>query len=138
MKLTPYNPFNLTRADLNDWFQHPLSGFPGLSRIFNMEGVMGRLATDVHEDKDNFYATFEVPGVKKEDVKVELNDRLLTVNVSRKEKNGDQESSFTSTRSITVPESVKAEGITAKVEDGILTVTLPKGEERKGRNIEIS
>jgi HSP20 family protein len=138
MKLTNYHPFGLTRADLNDWFQHPLAGFPSLSRFFSMDSPLGRLAADVHEDKDNYYASFEVPGVKKEDVKVELNDRLLSVTVTKKDKSGEQESSFTSTRSISVPESVKADTISAKIEDGILTVTLPKGEDRKGRSIEIA
>ncbi|HSJ02473.1 MAG: Hsp20/alpha crystallin family protein [Verrucomicrobium sp.] len=129
MKLTRYN-------------QIPFAGFPSLSRLFDWEptfgAVSGRLATDIHEDKDNYFATFEVPGVKKEDVKVELNERLLTVTVQRKQKNGETESSFTSTRSVSVPDSVKSESISAKVEDGLLTVTLPKAEERKPRNIEIS
>ncbi len=136
MKLTNYNPFGLSRTDLTDWFQ---GGFPALmNRLFSLDSAVGRLAADVHEDKDNFYATFEVPGVKKDDVKLELNDRLLTVTVSRKDKSGEQESSYSSTRSISVPDSVKADAITAKVEDGILTVTLPKGEERKARLIEIA
>lgn len=138
MKLMNYNPFGLTRADLNDWFQHPLAGLPSLTRFFSLDSAIGKLAADVHEDKDNFYASFEVPGVKKEDVKVELNDRLLTVNVSRKDKSGDEQSTYTYSRSISVPDSVKADAITAKVEDGILTVTLPKGEDRKARNIEIA
>ena len=124
----------------------PLSsfvGFPSFSRLFDWESAfgnaaLGHLATDIHEDKDNYYATFEVPGVKKEDVRVELNDRLLTVTVARKEKSGESESSYTSTRSISVPDSVKSDAILAKLEDGILTVTLPKSEERKPRSIDVA
>jgi HSP20 family protein len=130
-------------TDFDEWFRNPFAGLPSLSRFFDWEDAMGsqalgRLATDIHEDKDNYYASFEVPGVKKEDVKIELNDRMLTVTVDRKEKSGDSESSYTSARSISVPDGVKSDGILAKLEDGILTVTLPKSEERKPRNITVS
>jgi len=145
MKLTPYkNPSSrLSRVtDFDGWFRNPLAGLPAFSRLFDWESfgdqALGRLATDIHEDKDNYYASFEVPGVKKDDVKIELNDRMLTVTVDRREKSGESESSFTSTRSISVPDSVKPEGILAKLEDGILTVTLPKSEERKPRTIEVA
>jgi HSP20 family protein len=144
MKLTPYNPSSsLSRVtDFDDWFRNPFASLPALSRFFDWEGgfgsqALGRLATDIHEDKDNYYASFEVPGVKKEDVKIELNDRMLTVTVDHREKSGDSESSYSSTRSISVPDSVKSDGIVAKLEDGILTVTLPKSEERKPRTINV-
>jgi HSP20 family protein len=142
MKLIRYNnPFSsLGRvADFDDWFRNPFASLPSLSRFFNWnDSGAGSLATDIHEDKDNYMARFEMPGVKKEDVKIELNDRLLTVSAEKKEKTGDEESSFSYSRSISVPDSVKADAITAKLEDGILTVTLPKSEERKPRNIELS
>src|SRR6187401_703809 len=97
MKLTRYNvpQSGLARvADFDEWFRNPFVGLPSLSRLFDWESAfgsqaLGRLATDIHEDKDNYYATFEVPGVKKEDVKIELNNRLLTVIVDRKEKTGE-------------------------------------------------
>lgn len=145
MKLTRFNsPASLARvADFDEWFRSPFAGFPAFSRLLDWDGAFGgqnpgRLATDIHEDNDNYYATFEVPGVKKEDVKIELNERLLTVSVSRKEKTDEGESSFSSSRSISVPETVKSDAILAKLEDGILTVTLPKSEERKPRNIEVA
>jgi HSP20 family protein len=138
-----YTPSSLLRTTgLNELFNNPFAGFSALSRAFDWDngsnGSPGSLATDIHEDKDNYYATFEVPGVKKEDVKVELHDRLLTVAVTRKEKTGDAESSYSSSRSISVPDSVKAEGILARMEDGLLTVTLPKAEELKPRTISVS
>jgi HSP20 family protein len=146
MKLIPSNnpSSGLGRVtDFDDWFRNPFAGLPAFSRLFDWEGAfgsqaLGRLATDIHEDKDNYYATFEVPGVKKDDVKIELNDRLLTVTVERKEKTGESESSYSSVRSISVPDSVKSDAILARLEDGILTVTLPKSEERKPRHIEVA
>lgn len=128
-------------SDFDDWFRSPFSSFPSsLSRLFDWNrfaGALGEtsLATDIHEDRDHYYARFEMPGVKKEDVKIELNKNLLTVLAEKKEKNGDEESSYSLGRSISVPDGVKAEAIHAKLEDGILTVTLPKTEERKPKTI---
>jgi HSP20 family protein len=143
MKLARYTPsFDLGRvADFDQWLRNPFAGFPAVGQLLNdfmTSGQTGRLATDVHEDKDNFYARFELPGIKKEDVKVEVHDRLLTVNADRREKEGETESSFTMSRSISVPEGVRGDAINAKLEDGILTVTLPKQEQRKPKLIEIT
>lgn len=145
MKLIRTNPFSINRvSDFEQWVRHPLAGLPSLSSFINnlgevFPGVSGdKLAVDVHEDKDNYFASFEVPGVKKEDVKIELNNGLLTVSVEKREKDGDKESSFSLTRSVSVPDVVNAEAIAAKLEDGILTVTLPKQERSKPRSITLN
>lgn len=148
MKLTPFNSANLARvSDFDDWFRHPFGGFaslPSLSQFFgNLPEFFapvsaGRLAVDVFEDKDSYHARFEVPGVKKEDVKVELENRLLTVSVEKKEKTAQGEQSYTLSRSVSVPDGVNPESIAAKLEDGMLTVTLPKAEHRKPKTIEIT
>ena len=123
---------------------HPFAGLPSLGQFFSnlgevFPGVTGdKLAIDVHEDKDNYFASFEVPGVKKEDVKLELNSGMLTVSAEKREKNGDNESSYSLTRSVSVPDGVNVEAIAAKLEDGILTVTLPKAEHRKPRTIALN
>lgn len=143
MKLTRFTPssFDLGRvADFDQWLRHPFAGLPGVGQLLGefFPGTSGRLATDVHEDSNNYYATFELPGVKREDIKVEVHDRLLTVSADRREKEGDKEQSFTLTRSVSVPEGVRADAIAAKLEDGILTVTLPKQESRKPKVVEVT
>ena len=145
MKIIRSNPFSLGRvSDFEEWFRHPLAGLPSLGQFFSnlgevFPGVTGdKLAVDVHEDKDNYFASFEVPGVKKEDVKLELNSGMLTVSAEKREKNGDNESSYSLTRSVSVPDGVNVEAIAAKLEDGILTVTLPKAEHRKPRTITLN
>ena len=143
MKLTRFtSPFDLGRvADFDQWLRQPLSTFPGVGQFLNeiLPGtVSSRLATDVHEDQNNFYALFELPGVKKEDVKVEVHDRLLTVSAERREKKDETEQSFTVSRSVTVPEGIKGDAINAKLEDGVLTITLPKQAPRQPRSIEVS
>ena len=77
------------------------------------------------------------PGLKKEDFKINLDQNILTVSFEQKEENNEEtaekwirsEYHFRSfKRSFTLNEKVNASGITAKYEDGILNVTLPKKE----------
>jgi len=143
MKLTRYTPsFDLGRvADFDTWLRHPFAGFPVMGALLNeyLPGAAtGRMAADVYEDKDNYFARFELPGVKKEDIKVEVHDRLLTVSAERCEKAGEAEHSYSLSRSISVPEDVRADIIAAKLEDGVLTVTLPKQEQRKPRLVAVN
>jgi HSP20 family protein len=63
---------------------------------------------------------------------------MLTVTAEKREKNGENESSYTLSRSISVPDGVNVEAITAKLEDGILNLTLPKAEHKKPRTIELN
>jgi len=145
MKLIPRSnhPTHLSRVtDFDDWFRNPFAALPSFGRFFELPGYFTgaaslRLAADIHEDNEHYYARFEVPGVKKEDVKVELNNNILTVCADRKEKTAESESSYTLSRSVSVPEGVNGETISAKLEDGVLTVTLPKAEHRKPRTIQV-
>lgn len=144
MKLTRPNPANLARvADFDEWLRHPFAGFPAFGSLFDVGNFFGanvpaRLATDVYEDADNFYARFEIPGVRKEDVKLELHDRMLTVTAEKREKSGEDERSYSLSRSVSVPDSVAEDRISAKLENGLLTVALPKQEHRKPRTIEVN
>lgn len=145
MKLIRSTPSALARvSDFDEWFRHPFAGLPSLGHFLGNLGEIfpgvpsDKLAVDVHEDKDAYHASFEVPGVKKEDVKIELNNGMLTVSAEKREKNGDNESSYSLSRSVSVPEGVNAEAISAKLEDGILRVTLPKAEHRKPRTIALN
>ena len=144
MKLTRPMTSNFARvAGFDEWLRHPFAGFPAFGSLFDVGNHLGnnvpaRLATDVYEDADNFYARLEIPGVKKEDVKLELRDRTLTVSAEKREKSGEDEQSYRLTRSVSVPDSVAEDRITAKLENGLLIVTLPKQEHRKPRTIEVN
>ena len=145
MKLTRYTPSNYgSRAtSLDQFFRNPFFGQQAMNSLFDLGSFFGttagvQLATDVFEDADNFYARFEVPGVKKEDVKLDLNNGLLSVTVEKREKTEDGEQARSATRSLSVPESVAPDKVSAKLEDGVLTVTLPKQEDRKPRTIQVA
>jgi HSP20 family protein len=102
-------------------------------------------AVDLFEDKDNVFVKAELPGLKKEDIDVSLEDGVLTISGERKseEKVEGQEARRSERfygqfrRSITLSSEVKADHVTATYKDGVLTVALPKVEAAKPKQIEI-
>ena len=93
-----------------------------------------RFPVDLYEDKDNLYVRAELPGVTREAINVEVVEDYLNLNVSRK----SGEETFNLARSITIPEAVQADKVSAGYENGVLTVTLPKQEQVKPRKITVS
>ena len=91
---------------------------------------------DVSEDDKTIYIDADMPGVKKEDVKISMDEDILTINAERtheeEEKKKDYhriERSYGSmSRSFTVGENVDADGIEAKYDNGVLHIVLPKKE----------
>ncbi|MFW6078875.1 MAG: Hsp20/alpha crystallin family protein [Gemmatimonadota bacterium] len=109
------------------------------------EAVGWAPATDVVEQPEEFEVTVELPGMRREDVHVELQDRQLTVRGEKREERERRderrhliERSYGSfTRSLTLPRSVDPDRIDARFEDGVLRVRLPKSEAGQGRRIRI-
>jgi HSP20 family protein len=103
---------------------------------------------DVREDADHFYVEAELPGFKKDDVEITLENQQLTISAERKEdqrqdgEKGDllhHERRYTRfLRSFTLPPTVDEQTVNAKLADGILTITLNKREETKPRKITVS
>jgi HSP20 family protein len=146
-------------------YQSPeLAAWTPLDRLASLRDEMNRLfdfswpsrdsglfsgwspALDVHDDKDNFIVTCELPGMKKEEIDISLHDGVLTISGERKQEHetgkGD---TFRSERyfgkfqrSVTLPASVDGGKVKASYKDGILRVELPKAEEAKPRQIEVN
>jgi len=103
-------------------------------------------ALDVYQNNDVVTVKAELPGLKKEDIEVTLHDGVLSLAGERKsESTQDQGETHRSERyfgkfqrSVTLPSPVKADKIQASYKDGILTVTLPKTEEAKPKQIQVS
>lgn len=122
-------------------FQNPWTGLESeIDRLFETaladvaSPTAPRFPVDLYEDKDNTYVRAELPGVKREDIAVEMIEDYLTINATRK----DGEQSFSYSRSIAIPEGVQADKVAASLENGVLTVTLPKQEQAKPRKIAIN
>lgn len=102
-------------------------------------------AVDLSEDEKSYIVSVELPGVRKEDVTVELQDEVLTIRGEKKsereEKKGKShwvERSYGSfCRSFTLPPTAVAEELKAGFKDGVLSVEIPKREQAKTRQIAI-
>lgn len=102
-------------------------------------------ACDVSETPDSFLLSFDMPGLKKEDISIEVNGRHLIVSGERKresasETNGNYrvERSFGKfSRTFDLPENANFENIAADYENGELKIAIPKAERGKARKIEI-
>ena len=110
------------------------------------------LRTDVKETEDAYELNVAVPGIKKENAKVELNDGYLTISINENEQNEekDEKNNFirkeiykgSAERSFYVGDELKEEDIKAKMDNGILNIIVPKKkeepkqEEKKLINIE--
>ena len=103
-------------------------------------------ALDVYQDKDNVFVKTELPGMKKEDIAISLEDGVLSISGERKhEEETKKGESFRSERyfgrfhrGISLPTAVDSAKVTASYKDGILTVTLPKAEEAKPKQIQVN
>lgn len=102
-------------------------------------------AVDVAEHDNEYLVKVELPGVSKDDVKIMMQDNVLTIRGEKKQEKETKESNYhrversygSFQRSFTLPTHVKNDRIEAAYTDGILTVTLPKAEEAKPRQIEV-
>jgi HSP20 family protein len=100
---------------------------------------------DVHEDQDSLVLRAELPGVRREDIDIQVDGNVLTLKGERKleaEQEGRRyhriERSFGSfVRQFQLPSNVDSTAIDAQLSDGILTLRLPKKAELKARKIEV-
>ncbi len=112
--------------------------FAGVRNPFFNGAATGVPAADVYEDANNYHVKLELPGVRKQDISVELENDTLTVAASRADQNSDGETRAEYHRSLALPEGLDAAKVTAIYADGVLTVTLPKPESRKPRSISVN
>ncbi|MFJ3921576.1 Hsp20/alpha crystallin family protein [Streptomyces sp. NPDC090022] len=99
---------------------------------------------DMHEKDDAYVVEAELPGIKREDIDVEISERELHITGEYKEREregvlrrGTRRSGHFEYRAL-LPADVKAEEVTATLADGVLTVAVPKAEAAKPRHIEIT
>ncbi len=122
--------------------------FDGLFNDFDGDGNMMTSwspRADVIENKDSYFIKAELPGVNKNDVKITVRENILTIkgekNAEKEEKDHNYhriERSYGGfERSFSLPNNVKGDKIDAAYKDGVLTVTLPKVEEAKPKEIEV-
>jgi HSP20 family protein len=117
--------------------------------IFNREGnslPYTPYGVDIREDSDKIYVEADLPGFKKDEVDITLENSTLTISAERRtevkdEKQGDwllNERRYARfLRSFTLPPTVDESSVNAKLNDGILTITINKREETKPRKVKV-
>ena len=145
MALVRWKPFR-NMYSLQDEINRMFEEFSG--RPQDADDNMMRLvpAADVMENKDNFLVTAELPGIHKEDIRVTVQNNMLTVSGEKKketENKGDTwhrvERNYGSfSRSFELPAMVDPGKIKAEFKDGVLTIELPKAEEAKPKEIAVN
>lgn len=100
---------------------------------------------DVQETEKEYVITASLPGVKKEDVKVRFENRVLTISGERRAEKEEKDKGWlrretqygSFERSFAVPEGVHPEEVKAKHKDGLLTLVLPKPAQAKSRGLDV-
>jgi HSP20 family protein len=93
----------------------------------------------ISEDRNNFYIKMEIPGISKEDVKLSVENNVLSIAGTKKEEKKTEETNLISneiyfgefSRSFNLSKDINIETIDAEFNDGVLNITLPKVEEAK-------
>ena len=137
--LSLWDPF----ADLNRFQRDVERNFAG-GRKAN-QTVDFAPAVDVHEDKEAFVLRAELPGLKREEIEVSLDENVLTLKGERKLEKEEQgrryhriERSYGSfVRYFQLPKALDADRVEANLADGVLTVKVPKKEVLKARKIDV-
>ena len=130
------------RDEIDRLFEAPLSQLGSSASVFGGWTP----AIDVFEDKEHVVVKAELAGMKKEDIEVTLHEGTLSIAGERKtEKKVEEAGLYRSERffgrfqrAVTLPSPVDGAKVKADYKDGILTVTLPKTEEAKPKQIDVS
>lgn len=140
---SPFRQLTSLRDEIDRLFEAPLSSLTELSQPFSGGWAP---AVDLYEDRDNYLVKMELPGMKKEEIDISLHDGVLSISGERKEEDKHEDAETYRSerffgrfqRSITLPALVDGAKVNAGYRDGILTVTLPKSEEAKPKQITIN
>lgn len=144
MTMVKYDPFRELR-NLQDEMTRLFAGVRPRNGEELTHGAWSP-SVDIWEDKDRLILEAELPGMRRDDFEISVENNVITLRGERKfekKTEGDNyhrvERAYGSfTRSFTLPQTVTADGATADFENGVLRVSLPKREETKARKIEIT
>lgn len=145
MNIVRYDPFRELRS-LQDEMNRLFSGVtPAAGNREEMTHGAWMPNIDIFDENDNLVLEAELPGMKRDDFEISIENNVITLKGERKFENKSEGNNYhrieraygSFSRSFTLPQEVTAEGATADFEDGVLRVTLPKREETRARKIEV-
>jgi HSP20 family protein len=145
MSIVRYDPFR----DLRNLQEEVNRLFTGnIARAYDDEGIARGAwspSVDIYENKEHIVLEAELPGMKREDFDLSVENNVITLKGERQFEKKEETDNYhrveraygSFTRSFTLPNTVTAEGATAEYANGVLRVTLPKREETRARRIEV-
>lgn len=141
-KVGPMSDLFDLRREIDSIFD---SRFPSslFERYFNNSSWMPVL--DIVENETDFIATIELPGVKKDEINIKVDNNILTIEGERKAESEESGKTYHRIersygkffRSIALPKHVDEEKIKASFEDGVLRISMPKSKDNKKKTIQI-
>jgi len=143
-KYEPWGMLKQMRKEMDDVFSHR---FPDLqSNVSGFSNSNWVPAVDVKEDDDKFVIHADVPGVAPKDIKVDIENGVLTIQGEKKHERTESEKNFKRIerssgnfyRQFSLPDNVDSDAISAKGDNGVLELTIPKTTKPNGnRKIEV-
>jgi HSP20 family protein len=143
--LTPWREFGRLSGlsdEIDRLFDTPLAGLAGNGQTL----TTWTPALDVYEEKDDFVVEVELPGMKKEEISLSFQDGTLRISGERKSDSKREDKALYRSerfhgkfeRVVTLSTAIAADKVKAQYKDGVLTVTLPKAEEAKPKQIQVA
>lgn len=141
-KWEPFRELSGFQDEMNQLFEDFFGRMP--TRKMFSEGFWAPLM-DIEETKDDILVKAELPGMKKEEVKIQINNDVLSITGERKREEETREKTYHRIeraygkfqRMIRLPTEVDASKVKATFENGVLTIRLPKSEQAKPKEIAI-
>lgn len=143
-ELVRWDPFK-ELSSLREEIDRLFDSFFGRTSLFREKELSFSPAIDVEETDNSFIVKAEVPGMKKEDIKVTIDEDGITISGERKKEKEEKGKTYHRIemaygkfkRYIPFPKEVEPDKAKAKYKDGILEIEVPKSEKAKPKEIEI-
>ena len=133
----PFRSFKPFYGDFGSWFDEAAENTAGDGHWHP--------SVDVYETDDSYVLKADLPGVTKEDIKIDINKNTLTIKGEKKSEEKVEKENYVRversygsfSRSFSLSDKVNTENIKANYKDGVLEITLPKKEEVKPKEIKV-
>lgn len=125
--------------NFSSWVDNLLESGMETGFLSNFNAGITLPAVNIKENADEFFLEIAVPGMKKSDFNIDIDNKILSISSETKEEHEKEEENYTRRefgyssfkRTFTLPDTIASDKINAQYKDGILTVHLPKREEAK-------
>lgn len=142
VRLNPLRDFPEFHSNITSVFD---DFFPEITRENKKNAKVFQPYVDIHETETSTFITADLPGLKKEDISINVEENILSLKGERTRETKEEKDNYYKRerffgkfkREFTLPASVNHEKIIADYNDGVLTIEIPKPEEQKAKAIAI-